>query len=529
METGSSFLRRVDVRSAVSWATPAAIAGALASLVLVAGWRGPDLAAHVFRVGLVQREGVVAWNNYWFAGHHTPGYGVLTPAIGAAIGLGALALLCAVCSAVLADVLITGGLGRRSWWASTWFAVGTVTNVVVGRLPFALGMTIGLGALVAVQHRRTALAVVLTIATAAASAVVSVFLGVIFVAWAITGGRSVRRRSWGLAVAAAVPVLSLAVLYPQGGMFPFRAGALAWTLVVSAVIVVMVPAHHRLVRSVAVLYALAAVAAFIVPTPLGANLTRLGMYSAAPVLLALVPVRRAAAAMMLPLLWWWQWSPALDAVTSSGEPSSEEAFYQPLIGFLDGAGIGESERIEVVPTRDHWESAYVALEVPIARGWERQLDRRFNAVFYEPDLTAQEYEEWLHDTGVRFVALADAPLDAAAEEEEALLAAGLPFLEPVWESSAWQVWEVVGSPGIVDGPAEVVEVGVDHVLVEVDSPGDVVVKVRSSAYWHTTPALCVRSTDDGWTELVDADPGMVQLHRDESGLLPGDDPCAGDE
>jgi hypothetical protein len=512
-----------------SWSIPAVTAGALAALALSAGWRGSDIAAHAFRVGLVRQEGFRTWNNYWFGGHHTPGYGILTPTIGAAVGLGVLAVVCAVVSAALADSLITRALGHRNWWASMWFAAGTVTNVVVGRVPFALGMTIGLAALVAAQRRRVALAMTLAVATAAASAVVSVFLGLIFAAWAITGDQGHRRRSLALAAVSTVPVLVIAVLYPQGGTFPFRFATLMWTLAVCAVVVALVPVGHRLVRNVAALYALAAIVVFVVPSPLGANVTRLGMYAAGPVLLALVPLRSLGAAATLPLVWWWQWSPAVDAIASSSEPSTQPAFYEPLIEFLDGAEVDATNRIEVVPTRHHWESAFVALEVPIARGWERQLDRRFNSVFYEPELTADMYEDWLRDSGVRLVALPNAPLDPSAEDEAALLATDVPFLEHVWESDDWQVWEVVDATGMIEGSGEVVDVGVDHVTVEVEEPGDLVVRVRSSDYWHTDPPSCVRPTDEGWTELVDVDAGVVELRRDEAGLLAATDLCALEE
>ena len=78
------------------------------------------------------------------------------------------------------------------------------------------------------------LTVVLTVATAAASPVVSAFLALVFVAWAwVERGRE-RRRFALLAAAALAPVLAVAVLYPQGGSFPFRWEALVGTLAVSA-------------------------------------------------------------------------------------------------------------------------------------------------------------------------------------------------------------------------------------------------------------------------------------------------------
>ena len=52
---------------------------------------------------------------------------------------GPIAVLSAAASAALADVLIRRAIGRRCLPASLWFAAGTMTNVAVGRLPFALG------------------------------------------------------------------------------------------------------------------------------------------------------------------------------------------------------------------------------------------------------------------------------------------------------------------------------------------------------------------------------------------------------
>ena len=112
----------------------------LASLAVALRWRGSDLPAHFFRVALVERDGFEIWNNQWFGGHHTLGYGALFPLLGATLGIWTVAVLSAGAAALLADLLITRGLGRRCVPASLWFAAGTVTNVAIGRLPFALGL-----------------------------------------------------------------------------------------------------------------------------------------------------------------------------------------------------------------------------------------------------------------------------------------------------------------------------------------------------------------------------------------------------
>lgn len=153
---------------------------------------------------------------------------------------------------------------------------------------------------------------------------------------------------------------------------------------------------------------------------------------------------------------WWQWSPGLDGIARAGlDPSSARAFHQPLIDAVHSTGepIG---RIEVVPTQRHWEMVYVATELALARGWERQLDIGRNALFYGTELGADAYHRWLRDHAVRYVALADVPVDPPAVEEARLVAGGLPFLEPVWRDEHWQLWQVVDAAPMVDGPARLV-------------------------------------------------------------------------
>jgi hypothetical protein len=481
----------------------AAIAGVLAVTTILMRWRGSDLPAHFFRVGLVERDGLVGWNNYWFGGHHTLGYGVLFPVLGALVGIWTVAVASAVLSALLVDVLI-----RRA----------------IGRLPFALGLVVALGALVAAQYRRLLLAALLTLATAAASPVVSIFLLLIFAAWSLTLQGRERRAFAALSGAAVAPVLIISLLYPQGGMFPFRWSALLWTLAVCAVVLVLVPAEHRLVRLVAVLYGLASIAAFLVPTPLGGNITRLGMYAAGPVLLALAPPGWIVVLAVFPPLAWWQWSPALDAMLRSGnDPSIEEAYYRPLLEFFASVD-AQNTRVEIVPTGRHWETAFVATEVPIARGWERQLDRRFHPIFYDGELTDAKLHRWLRESGVGYVALADATPDDSGVEEAALIEADPSYLRLVWSNEHWRVWRVVDSTGLIDGPAKLNEFGADTVSLDVLAPGDVLVRVRSSAFWSSTPPVCIEPTADGWIMLRDVRPGPLELQLDETALV-DDDPC----
>ena len=72
---------------------------------------------------------------------------------------------------------------RRTMAASVLFAAGTVVNVAVGRLTFALGLAVALAALAAVRAGRRSIAAVLVLVTAPASPVAGVMLGLALTAW----------------------------------------------------------------------------------------------------------------------------------------------------------------------------------------------------------------------------------------------------------------------------------------------------------------------------------------------------------
>ena len=404
-----------------------------------------------------------------------------------------------------------------------WFAVGTVTNVAVGRLPFALGLAVALGALVAAQRRRMVLTAVLTLATAAASPVVSAFLALVFLAWAWSCGGRDRRRFVALSVLSIAPVLLVAAFYPQGGAFPFRWPALLLTLGVLAWVLVFVPVEQRLVAGRAVLYAhrrrrrlRGADAARRQPQPLR-------MYAAGPALLAVVPMRRMLI-LVIPWLLFWQWSPALDAMLRAGrDPSTQEDYYRPLIGYLASVG-AETGRLEIVPTGRHWEAGYVASRFPIARGWERQLDIRFNSLFYEDGLTAAEYHRWLLESGVDRVAVPDALLDDSGVEEAALIAGGLRL--PATGVGQRALARVRGRrlDGTGRRAADVVSVDIDSVTLDVTSPATSWSGCASRR--SGSPTGAVRGADRRRVDRRAGRPGRAPGRAARRGRPLAEDPCA---
>ena len=131
--------------------------------------------------------------------------------------------------------------------------------------------------------------------------------------------------------------------------------------------------------------ALALTAAFLVQTPMGGNATRMGSLLLGPVLaFGLWRRQRFYLVLLVPVLIYWQWSPVVrDLEQVSAQPSVKPGFYAPLVDFLRGQPRHDAYRVEVLPEEHHWESAYVPRGIYIARGWERQLDRKLNPLFYQ--------------------------------------------------------------------------------------------------------------------------------------------------
>ena len=148
--------------------------------------------------------------------------------------------------------------------------------------------------------------------------------------------------------------------------------------------------------------------AFAIPNSLGQNALRPGVVLGPALLILFARPRapRAAIVVIAVALLYLQWLPAVRAVEEArGDPSTQAAFHQEVLDFL-GDRARPGERLEVPLTRNHWEATYLAQDYPLARGWHRQLDRKVNPLFYDPEpLTAERYRDWLRENAVRWVAL----------------------------------------------------------------------------------------------------------------------------
>jgi len=488
----------------------------LATVVVALQVRGPDFPAQLFRVELFREQGFALWNGLWYGGHHILGYSVLFPPLGALVGPTLVGVVSTVAATVLFARIVEYHFGRRARLGAVWFALSAVINLAVGRLAFALGMALGLAAILAWQRRHLTGAVVLAVLTPLASPVAGAFLGLCAVGVGLARFTDNRPRPAGFAVimgaAATAPVLILAVLFPTPGVFPFPATSLLPMLLAAAAVLLLVPRDQRSLRIGAVVGVLVVLVLFFVPNPLGGNVRRLIELFGGPVIAAAaLPRHRVLLAVVaLPVLA-WQGLFAVDGFEARRDPAADPAYYTPLVTFLESTG-GPIGRVEIPFTRHHWETAYVAPEIPLARGWERQFDIATNDIFYEEVMDPAQYHQWLLDYGVRFVALPDTKLDYSAEAEAALLRQRHEWLRPVWTNGDWQVFEVTDWEPIVTPPATAVDLESESVRFYVDTPTTVEVKVHYTPHWSLAEGVgCARATADGFTEVEVLEPGWFTL------------------
>jgi hypothetical protein len=531
------------------WVVALAVAVPLAVSYLIVQPPSGDLAAATYRSDLFARVGLTLWDNGWYGGHYLPGYSLLSPALGALLGERLLLALCAVAAAGLFGLLAQRTFqpaGARLAGAS--FALGACVGLLSGRVAYDLGLVAALLALLALVHRWTVAALALAVLTSLASPVAGAFLALAGLADALAsryrpGGEqptradgqpwAYRQPGWGglgLAAAALTPILALMLVFPEGGWEPFAA-SLFWPGLLGVILIALLlpsaaratgalrPHAARALAWGAWLYALVLAGAFALHTPVGGNAARLGALFAAPLVAGVLWDRRRLALLLLaPVLLYWQLeTPINDVAALTGDRSVNASYYAPLSAELQRLSNGASLRLEVPLTGAHWESVYLPEHGPIllARGWERQLDTRYAALFYRPTLTPVAYRAWLDDNAVAYVALPDVRLDFAGEQEGRLLARGLPYLREVWRTEHWRLFAVRDATPLVQPPAILTSLAPDSFTLLAPRPGAFTVRVRYSPYWAIERGRgSVRSAPGGWSEVDTPRAGVVSVGID---------------
>ena len=488
--------------------------GALA--YVVAEPHAADLAAASFRSDLFAREGFTLFNTAWYGGHHTPGYSVLAPPLGALLGERVLAGL----SAVAATAAFTALAGRT---AGLLFVPAILASIASGRVAFTLGAALGIAAVLAATRRRTALTAVAAALAALASPVAALFLALVAAAALLprTGegsdpspekvGRGLTPRGfWVLGVAAVAPAAFLGLAFPEEGVFPFVASAF-WPAFAAGIAVAVVARGP--LRAGGALYAVLCLAAFLIDSPVGGNAVRLGTLTAAPVAyLLLWPRHRVALAVLaLPLAYWVLQPGVRDVLRTQGDPSTTAAYHRPLVAFLRDH---QPARVEIPLTQNHGEAEHVARQVPIARGWLRQTDLERNRLFYAPGpLSPLRYERWLDDNAVAYVALPEGlPLDRSGEEEKDLVVREPAFLQEVARRGRWRIFRVRRPTPLATPPATLVALRPQGFVLRFARAGTTTVRVRHTPYWALARGRgCVDEAPGGWTRVRSAGPGTVEI------------------
>ncbi len=366
------------------------------------------------------------------------------------MGMRALAVVSVLASVALFERIVLGVYGDEACvrLGACLFAVAAVGDVWSGRLTFALGVDAGAGVRICARPR-----------TAARGG---------------AGGGDVRggEPGRGRAAGAGRAVVCARAARPDGPAGGRRAGGAGGGAGAGAVPGRRVRAvsgdvvrghgdrrgrvpvgaaarseRNRVLRVGAVVYLVACLLCVVVQTPMGSNIERYGVLLAGPLLLCGLAgggARRRAhggaawtqvrsRARRTPRAAWswrcaWRWCGSCGGrCARRGRSRGRRRRGRPTMRRSSatwrahGAGL---ERVEVPLTRSHWEAAMLAPSVSLARGWEKQLEERYDSALLGSGLSAGEYRAWLQREAVAYVALPDVPLDPSSAREGQLIRGG---------------------------------------------------------------------------------------------------------
>lgn len=470
---------------------------------------GTDLSAQVARAHFTKVYGSQPIDFRWYSGAQQYGYSLFSTWLMAMLGTRGVGAIAAVVSTFAFTALLVRTRVRRPLLGGTLGAACFVANLVSGRVTFALGVMFALLGLLALTSNRPRLrligAGVGAFLGAAASPVAGLFSGLAGTALFLTG-----RRAAGVvtALSAAGPMAILALVFGEGGQMTFNRPDALRAVGLSVAAAALIPRRYRAVRVGAILSALGVAAAYFIHTPVGSNATRLAIMFTVPAVAA--TVRLTWRNLPLPLAVLIMIDPPLVTgdLLDAGSPTAHRPYYAPLLAELrTREPLG---RVEVPPTRDYWESVYVADTVPLARGWLRQADMERNPLFFDRTLNAVTYQRWLYDNGVEFVAVPDETLSWVGEGEVRLINRGLPYLTQIWSGPHWRLFQVEGHTGVVEAPAALVDSAATGITFHVDSPGSVLVRVRFTHWLTVTGDACIRP-DGRWSRVEVSEPGTYQV------------------
>jgi hypothetical protein len=474
----------------------------------------PDLAAQVARVDAA-RSGAFLWWTGWFGGLQLPAYSALAPIIMAWMGVAAAAALAALGVSGLGFSLFREA--RRPIAGVAVLSIAAFADIFAGRVTFALGAAAAVASIVLIRRQATIFAVLVGCLSFLLAPLAGLFLGLCALAVAIAEPE--RRRAAGAVSIALLGAGAVQVLaFPGGGEMPYPWLHMVIALIMITAVAIVCPS--RTIRTGCAVVGAATILFYLVPSPVGTNVVRMSWLVCAPVVAACARLKRVPAVLLVAALAVW---PALDLgiqLSRADSPASQASFFTPLVTAwrAQAAAAGSQaggERVELVDPASQWGAAYVAPEVPIARGWDRPTDRADNALFYDGTLTSASYDSWLHEMSVGWVALPiGVSLDYASKAEAAIVQQQPAYLRPVWHNASWQLYRVIDAQPIVTG-ATLIESNERGITFHAAKAGTVDLKVRYSPYLQLStdrvkvPA-CV-TNGQPWTHVTVTSPGTYTL------------------
>lgn len=517
-------------------------AAALLSLVLTAIWArylagvGGDLAAQWSWADFAAKFPGSAYDLAWYGGIHPASYSLLAPFLMAAVGVRAAGAVSVVVSAVLLAHLLTRAGLRWPLPVALWGAFALWCDLAAGRVTFAIGLTFGLGAVVAAGTYRTpgwgrvTLAAGLSFLAVCASPLAGLFVEVAAAALLLTGRR---RAGVALGVPGPLVVLLTNALFPFGGVDPVGPSTIGITAGCALAVALLAPSGPaaapvwRVVRVGALLYAAGAGLTLLIDTPLGSNVERLGMIFGSVVFLAALCARGdlpwlrlrlpglRSTALIIAFLIAGYWTISSDIVGIPMPSSREQG--AGLVAELQSLHVeATGARVEAVPMLNHWESWGLLGVAELARGWNRQADVQRNPLFYDGGLTAAGYHDWLQKWAVGYVAIPTLPaseLDYSARAESMVVAANPAWLHQIWQDSSWRLLKFTDAVSLVSPPATVVSTDAAHIVLDVASTTDpVTVRVQWSPWLRIDgPGEACLMQDGDWTLMEVQAPGRYTI------------------
>jgi hypothetical protein len=471
------------------------LAATVGSLLVWLGPPGGDLAAHEYQRSLFLLHGFTLWDNFWYAGRYAfVGYSVLYYPLAALLGIQLLGVITGAVAAGTFALVVKREWGDAARWSARSFAVVWPGVLLAGEFPFALGAALALLTLAFLQRGRRWTAAALVVLVLAASPVAFVLLAVVLAGIALARPRAIREKVVPVLAVAVTAAIELVVmhLFPSGTLeFPGIEALEATGFCVGLLVLAWRPERARGLRGVLVVYLLAVIAVYSIPTGLGHDITRLRQF-ALPVALLVVGLRRwrplplALAAVLLAGAWnivpmaggWAQ---------AAADRSSRPAVWTAPVGYLN-SHLSTGYRVEAVDTSQHWPSLYLArADIPLVRGWFRQDDRPVATLLYG-HYNAKQYIAWLQRLAVKYVVLTKSPSDYTSRYEAALIRSGDSGLRRVFATAEVSIYAVPHPQTIVTGPGRPVVLALreSRLAVRVSRGGTYRIAVRWSPYWHAS-------------------------------------------